>query len=82
MSSEGRNTPLRRVRPLRRDPKILPQDTSVFQVRERSTNPNVLVRISSGGEGGLPLEGVWAKKFGMSFETLGKQTSWRDRPGL
>ena len=28
--------------------------------------------------GGLPREGVGAKKFGMSFETQGNQTFWRD----
>ena len=31
--------------------------------------------------GGLPREGVGAKKFGMSLETKGKQTFWRDIPG-
>ena len=34
-----------------------------------------------GWGGGLPREGVWAKKFGMSFETQGNQTFWRDIPG-
>ena len=32
--------------------------------------------------GGLPLEGVGAKKFGMSFETQGNKTCWRDIPGI
>ena len=32
-------------------------------------NPNLLVRIS-------------IKKFGISFETQGKKTSWRDAPGF
>ena len=31
---------------------------------------------------GLPHEGVVAKKFGMSFETQGNQTFWRDIPGV
>ena len=39
-------------------------------------NPNFLVQISSGGVG------VGAKKFGMSFETQGKQTFWRDILGF
>ena len=30
--------------------------------------------------GGLPREGVGVKKFGMSLETHGKQTVWRDIP--
>ena len=52
-------------------------------VREekRSPNPNFLVRISLGGVGGLPREGVGAKKHGMSFETQGNQSFWRDIPG-
>ena len=32
--------------------------------------------------GGLPHEGVGAKKFGMSFEAQGNQTFWRDIPGF
>ena len=35
-----------------------------------------------GWGGGLPREGVGAKKFGMSFETQGNQTFWRDIPGF
>ena len=31
---------------------------------------------------GLPREGVGAKKFGMSLETQGNQTFWRDIPGF
>ena len=31
-----------------------------------------------GWDGGLPREGVGAKKFGMSFENQGNQTFWRD----
>ena len=34
-----------------------------------------------GWGGGLPREGVGAKTFGMSFETQGNQTFWRDIPG-
>ena len=32
--------------------------------------------------GGLPREGVGARKFGMSFETQGNQPFWRDIPGF
>ena len=35
-----------------------------------------------GWGGGLPREGVGAKKFVMSFETQGNQTLWRDIPGF
>ena len=37
-----------------------------------------------GWVGGLPYEGVGAKKFGMSFETQGNHTFliWRDIPGF
>ena len=35
-----------------------------------------------GWGGALPREGVGTKKFGMSFETHGKQTFWRDIPGF
>ena len=35
-----------------------------------------------GWGGGLPREGVGAKKFGMSLETQGNQTFWRDIPGF
>ena len=35
-----------------------------------------------GWGGGLPCEGVGAKKFGMPFETQGNQTFWRDIPGF
>ena len=40
--------------------------------RQRSINSNFCVRISSSGvHGGLPREGVGAKKFGVSFEAQG-----------
>ena len=42
---------------------------SFFREKKRSTNPNIWVRIFSVGGGVLPLEGVGAKKFGMSLET-------------
>ena len=35
-----------------------------------------------GWGGGLPREGVEAKKFGMSFETQQNQIFWRDIPGF
>ena len=51
------------------------------QGRERSTNPNVWVRISSGGVGVLHVKGVGAKKFGMSLETQEK-TNFLARDGI
>ena len=42
------------------------------QAREKNTNSDFWVRISSGGVGGLPREGMGAKKFGMSLETQEK----------
>ena len=43
-------------------------------VRTKTTNPNFGVRISSCGVGGgLPREGVGAKKFGMSLENQDNQ---------
>ena len=50
----------------------------MFRARKRNPNPNFLVRISSGGSGGLPREGVGAEKFGMSFATQGNPIFWRD----
>ena len=35
-----------------------------------------------GWGGGLPREGVGARKFSISFETERNQTFWRDIPGL
>ena len=35
-----------------------------------------------GWGGGLPREGVGAEKLGMSFETQGNHTFWRDIPGF
>ena len=35
-----------------------------------------------GWGGGLPRKGVGGKEFGMSFETQGNQTFWRDIPGV
>ena len=54
----------------------------IFSREKRNPNPNFLVRIFAGGVGGLPSEGVGAKKFGMSFETQGNQTFWRDILGF
>ena len=42
--------------------------------KKRNPNPNFLVRISSGGVRGFHVNGVGAKKFGVSFETQGSQT--------
>ena len=54
---------------------------AINQARKRSTNSRFWVQISSGGLGGLPREGVGAKKFGMSFETHGNQTFGHNMPG-
>ena len=43
--------------------------------KKKKPNPNFWVRIFSGG---LPREGVGAKKFGMSLETQGNQTFGQD----
>ena len=53
-----------------------------IQGRTKRTNPNFLVRISSGRVGGLPSEGVGAKKFGMSLTTREIKLFWRDIPGF
>ena len=45
---------------------------------KRNPNPNFLVRWG----GGLPHERVGAKKFGMSIETQGNQTSLAGHPGF
>ena len=50
--------------------------------RRRNPNPNFFVRISSVGVGVFHVKGWGAKKFGMSFETQGNQTSWRDISGF
>ena len=47
-----------------------------FREEKRNPNPNFLF----GPDGGLPREGVGAKKFGMSFETQANQTFWWDIP--
>ena len=44
--------------------------------------PKLFGPDSVGWGGGLPREGVGAKKFGMSFEAQGNQTFWRDIPIL
>ena len=59
------------------------------QARKRNQNPNFVVRISSGGLGVFHMKGLGqkvrygggAKKFGMSSESQGNQTFWRDIPG-
>ena len=52
----------------------------LFRKKKAIPNPYFLVRISSGGVGVFHVKGG-AKKFGMSFETHGNQTFWRDVPG-
>ena len=54
----------------------------IVQARNRNPNLNFLVRIFSGGVGGLPREGVGAEKFGMSLETREIKLFWWDIPGF
>ena len=50
--------------------------------KKKEPKPKLFGPDIVGWGGGLPREGVGAKKFGMSFETQGKQTFWRDIPGV
>ena len=54
-----------------------PLKVARYQARQRSTNPNFWVRISSGGMGVFHVDGGRAKKFGMCLETQGNQTFGR-----
>ena len=45
--------------------------------KKKEPKPNLFGPDIFGWGGGLPRERVGAKKFGMSFETQGNQTSWR-----
>ena len=53
------------------------------QVSKRNSDPNFLVRISSGGVGVFHVKGWGPNTFGMSFETQVHVTGrvWRDIPG-
>ena len=70
----------------RRRLRRLFEDGSVayFQARKRSANPNLWVRISSGGVGVFHVkrEGEGAKKFGKSLEAQAKHIFRRDIPGF
>ena len=50
--------------------------------KKKEPKPKLFGPDIFGWGGGLPREGVGAKKFGMSFETQGNQTFWRDMPGF
>ena len=50
--------------------------------KKKEPKPKLFGPDIFGWGGGLPREGVGAKKFGMSFETQGNQTFWRDIPGF
>ena len=54
--------------------------TSESWLRKKNPKPRLFDPEVFGWGGGLPREWVGAKKFGMSFETQGKQTFWRDIP--
>ena len=53
-----------------------------ISVKKKEPKPKLFGPHVFGWGGGLPREGVGAKKFGMSFETQGSQTFWRDIPGF
>ena len=50
--------------------------------KKKEPKPKLFGPDTFGWGGGLPREGVGAKNFGMSFETQGNQTFWRDIPGF
>ena len=50
--------------------------------KKKEPKPKLFGPDIFGWGGGLSREGVGAKKFGMSFETQGNQTFWRDIPGF
>ena len=49
---------------------------------EKEPKPKFLGQDIFGWGGGLPREEVGANKFGMSFESQGNETFWRDIPGF
>ena len=49
---------------------------------EKEPQPKLLSPDIFWGGGGLPREGVGAKKFGMSLETRETKLFWRDIPGF
>ena len=63
--------------------RICPVKISVgIQARKKNPNLNFLSPDIFWWGGGLPREGVGAKKFGMSLETQGIKLFWRDIPGF
>ena len=57
--------------------QVAPSSGKKMKPKPKLFDPDIF-----GWGGGLPREGVGAKKFGMSFETQGNQTCWRDIPGF
>ena len=53
-----------------------------FSGKNQEPKPKLFGPDIFGWGGGLPRERVGAEKFGMSFETQGYQTFWRDIPGF
>ena len=53
-----------------------------LQARKKEPKPKLLSLDIFWWGGGLPREGVGAKKFGMSLETQGIKLFWRDIPGF
>ena len=73
----------------RRFQEQLPQDKAVLHefvpkrwTRKKGTNPNVWVRMSSGGVGVFHVNTVGAKKFGMSLEASETKLFWLHIPGF
>ena len=54
----------------------------ILSGKKKEPKPKLFGPDISRWGGGLPREGVGAKKFGMSFETQGNQTFGRDIPGF
>ena len=53
-----------------------------FSGTKKEPKPKLFGPDIFGWGGGLPREGVGAKKFGMSLETQGIKLFWRDIPGF
>ena len=62
--------------------KMYVQNARNLSGKKKEPKPKLLGPDIFGWGGGLPREGVGAKKFSMSFETQGSQTFWRDIPGV
>ena len=58
---------------------LFSRDSRDFSGKKKEHKPTLFGPVIFGWGGGLPCEGVGANpNFGMSFETQGNQTLWRD----